>query len=189
MRRLSFNHLRVDFQAHGRHANWILNPVLIVDRIRTRNDVENFVVRRRGHGLRRFDHSIAIVLFYFAVGFGDRHNAMTFDRSDVRAVDRDRREIVHRAQIESDDVDFLQVAIMTHVKLTGSRHAERVLAEWASMHRRFVKVMPRDYKRALAELATREQNAPLSGAAAPARGMPAGGRLEPVSMSARPARG
>jgi len=65
--------------------------------------------------------------------------------------------------IESDDVDFLQVAIMTHVKLTGSRHAERVLAEWASMHRRFVKVMPRDYKRALAQLATREQDAPMSG--------------------------
>jgi glutamate synthase (ferredoxin) len=91
--------------------------------------------------------------------------------------------------IESDDVDFLRAAIMTHVKLTGSRHAERVLAEWASMHRRFVKVMPRDYKRALAELATREQNAPLSGAMAPARATPAGGRLEPVSMSARPARG
>jgi len=90
--------------------------------------------------------------------------------------------------IESDDVDFLQVAIRTHVKLTGSPHAERVLAEWASMHRRFVKVMPRDYKRALAELATREQDAPMSGVTA-SRATPAGGRLEPVSMSARPTHG
>jgi len=72
--------------------------------------------------------------------------------------------------IESDDVDFLQVAIMTHVRLTGSRHAERLLAEWASMHRRFVKVMPRDYKRALAELATREQDAPMSGVMAASAG-------------------
>jgi glutamate synthase (ferredoxin) len=72
--------------------------------------------------------------------------------------------------IESDDVDFLQVAIMMHVKLTGSRHAERVLAEWASLHRRFVKVMPRDYKRALAELATREQDAPMSGVMAASAG-------------------
>jgi glutamate synthase domain-containing protein 3 len=87
--------------------------------------------------------------------------------------------------IESDDIAFLQVAIRTHVKLTGSRHAERVLAEWASMHRRFVKVMPRDYKRALAELATREQDAPNSGVmAASAGAAQAGGWLEAVPMSA-----
>ena len=92
--------------------------------------------------------------------------------------------------IESDDVDFLQVAIMTHVKLTGSRHAERVLAEWASMHRRFVKVMPRDYKRALAELATREQDAPMS-AAGSVGGHRAGGRLvgSGAEVSARPTHG
>jgi glutamate synthase (NADPH) large chain len=91
--------------------------------------------------------------------------------------------------IESDDVDFLQAAIATHAKVTDSPHAKRVLAEWASMHRRFVKVMPRDYKRALAELATREQNAPLSGVAASARATPAGGRFEPVTMSAKSTRG
>ena len=56
--------------------------------------------------------------------------------------------------IDADDVDFVQVAIMKHVTLTGSRYAERLLADWASLHRQFVKVMPRDYKRALAEQAT-----------------------------------
>jgi len=91
--------------------------------------------------------------------------------------------------IESEDVDFLQAAIATHAKVTGSPHAKRVLAEWASMHRRFVKVMPRDYKRALAELAAREQNAPLSGVAASARGVATGGRFEPVTMSAKSSRG
>jgi glutamate synthase (ferredoxin) len=90
--------------------------------------------------------------------------------------------------IESDDVDFLKAAIRTHVQLTGSPHAERVLAEWPLMHRQFVKVMPRDYKRALAELAAREQNAPAAGVVT-SRATPAGSRLEPVSMSARPTRG
>jgi len=80
--------------------------------------------------------------------------------------------------IESDDVDFVQAAIKAHVSLTGSAHAQRVLAEWESMHRRFVKVMPRDYKRALAELAARELNAQVLDAAS--RATPAGSRLEPV---------
>ena len=70
--------------------------------------------------------------------------------------------------------------------LTGSPHAQRVLAEWESMHRRFVKVMPRDYKRALAELATRELNAQVLDVAA-SRATPAGSRLEPVG--AEPTRG
>ncbi len=52
--------------------------------------------------------------------------------------------------IEAEDVDFVQVAIMKHVTYTGSRHAERLLADWASLQKRIVKVMPREYKRVLA---------------------------------------
>jgi glutamate synthase (NADPH/NADH) large chain len=42
---------------------------------------------------------------------------------------------------------------MKHATLTGSRYAESLLADWASVQRRMVKVMPREYKRALAEQA------------------------------------
>ena len=59
---------------------------------------------------------------------------------------------------ESDDVDFVQVAMMKHVTLTGSRHAGHLLDDWASLQRRFVKVMPREYKKALA--ADAKRNAP-----------------------------
>jgi len=52
--------------------------------------------------------------------------------------------------IDADDIDFVQVAIMKHVTHTGSRYAERLLAEWSAVQHRFVKVMPREYKRALA---------------------------------------
>ncbi|MGE0445791.1 MAG: glutamate synthase large subunit [Vicinamibacterales bacterium] len=52
--------------------------------------------------------------------------------------------------IEADDIDFVQVAIMKHVTYTGSRHAEALLHDWAGLQRRIVKVMPREYKKALA---------------------------------------
>jgi glutamate synthase domain-containing protein 3 len=56
---------------------------------------------------------------------------------------------------EPDDIDFLQVAIMKHATLTGSRYAEQLLADWPALQRRIVKVMPREYKRALAEQAAK----------------------------------
>jgi glutamate synthase (ferredoxin) len=52
--------------------------------------------------------------------------------------------------VEPDDVDFVQVAIMKHVTYTGSRYAQDLLSDWASLQKRLVKVMPREYKRVLA---------------------------------------
>jgi glutamate synthase domain-containing protein 3 len=63
--------------------------------------------------------------------------------------------------IDSDDIDFVQVAMMKHVTLTGSRYAEALLQDWASLQRRLVKVMPREYKKALAAEATRRANMAL----------------------------
>ena len=56
---------------------------------------------------------------------------------------------------ETDDIDFVQVAMMKHVTLTGSRYAGHLLEDWASLQRRFVKVMPREFKKALAAEAKR----------------------------------
>ncbi len=57
--------------------------------------------------------------------------------------------------IEAEDIDFVQVAIMKHVTLTGSRYAETLLQDWGTLHQQIVKVMPREYKKALAAEATR----------------------------------
>jgi len=57
--------------------------------------------------------------------------------------------------VDSEDIDFLRVAIMKHLTYTGSRYAEGLLADFAAVRRRVVKVMPREYKRALAEQAAR----------------------------------
>ena len=44
--------------------------------------------------------------------------------------------------------------------LTGSAYVEGLLTDWAGLQRRIVKVMPREYKRVLAEQARREREAP-----------------------------
>jgi glutamate synthase (ferredoxin) len=71
---------------------------------------------------------------------------------------RCNREMVDLETLsEPDDIDFLQVAIMKHVTLTGSRYAEQLLSDWAALQRQMVKVMPREYKRALAEQAKKRE--------------------------------
>ena len=52
--------------------------------------------------------------------------------------------------IEADDLDFVLVQLMKHATYTGSRYAERLIAEWKQLRHKVVKVMPREYKKALA---------------------------------------
>jgi glutamate synthase (ferredoxin) len=76
---------------------------------------------------------------------------------------RCNREMVDLEPVtDAEDLDFLRVAIMKHLTYTGSMHAERLLSDFDIVRRHMVKVMPREYKRALAEQAKRrEQKEPL----------------------------
>ena len=56
---------------------------------------------------------------------------------------------------DADDLTFVHVALMKHVTYTGSRYAARLLEDWPMLQRRIVKIMPREYKRALAAEAAR----------------------------------
>jgi glutamate synthase domain-containing protein 3 len=51
------------------------------------------------------------------------------------------------------DIRALRELLTRHLRHTGSANADRVLRQWERMVPRFVKVMPRDYKRVLAERA------------------------------------
>ena len=51
--------------------------------------------------------------------------------------------------VADDDVLLLQHLLTRHMKLTGSAVAKKLLAQWNDTRSRFVKVMPRDYKRVL----------------------------------------
>jgi glutamate synthase domain-containing protein 3 len=65
-------------------------------------------------------------------------------------------EMVYLEEVEDDeDKALLRRMLEDHYRYTGSANAERVLAAWDEMLPRFVKVMPRDFKRVLAERAAR----------------------------------
>ena len=56
------------------------------------------------------------------------------------------------AVTENEDVKFLWAYIERHVKFTGSQYAAEILRSWDEMLPRFVKVMPMDYRKALAKI-------------------------------------
>ncbi len=62
-------------------------------------------------------------------------------------------ELVGFDPLEDDDIAILRALVEEHLERTGSTVAAQVLANWDDELARFVKVMPHDYKRALAEIA------------------------------------
>jgi len=70
---------------------------------------------------------------------------------------RCNRELVDFEEIEEADAIELRSLVAEHEARTGSTVAARVLRDWEALLGSFVKVMPRDYKRALAELAEAEK--------------------------------
>ncbi len=50
---------------------------------------------------------------------------------------------------EAEDIALVRGLIRRHVDYTGSAYARTILADWIDVQPRFVKVMPRDYKRVL----------------------------------------
>jgi glutamate synthase (ferredoxin) len=65
---------------------------------------------------------------------------------------RVNKEMVELEPLDQGDIEYLKGRIEKHVEYTDSGRGKEILANWASEQGRFVKVMPIDYKRALAEL-------------------------------------
>ncbi len=81
--------------------------------------------------------------------------AYVYDK-DRRFEDRCNLELVELEELTAEDVTEVQDLIKEHVARTGSLVGRNLLASWdRGAGERFVKVMPRDYRRALAELAGR----------------------------------
>jgi glutamate synthase (NADPH) large chain len=73
---------------------------------------------------------------------------------------RCNHELVELESLETDDdVEFVRSMLRRHVQYTNSGRAVRLLADWLEERARFVKVIPRDYKRVLlAEATARAEN-------------------------------
>ncbi len=74
-----------------------------------------------------------------------------------RFAGRCNTELVDQEELTDEDSEEVRSLIKEHAQRTGSLVARNILADWErGARQRFIKVMPRDYKRALAERAERE---------------------------------
>ena len=62
-------------------------------------------------------------------------------------------EMVELEPLDDGDAEYVRTRIERHVEHTGSTRGRAILDSWSGERGRFVKVMPTDYKRAIAELA------------------------------------
>ena len=92
--------------------------------------------------------------------FVRRCNAAMVDLEPVLAESEQQgklgREYWHHG--EADEL-ILRRLIERHAKHTGSKRAQQILDQWASWRGRFVKVFPKEYRRALGELAAAHNKA------------------------------
>ncbi|HEY5075968.1 MAG TPA: glutamate synthase subunit alpha, partial [Acidimicrobiia bacterium] len=126
---------------------------LVGERFCVRNSGATAVVEGVGdHGCEYMTGGRAVILGptgrNFAAGMSGGF-AFVFD-PDRSLFLRVNREMVDLDVLDDDeDVDWLRGVISTHLEVTGSPVAERLLSDWWKNVRQFTKIFPKDYKRVL----------------------------------------
>jgi glutamate synthase (NADPH/NADH) large chain len=132
---------------------------------------ERFCVRNSGvkavvegvgdHGCEYMTGGVAVVLGQtgrnFAAGMSGGV-AFVYDK-EKRFADYCNMELVDFDTFDLEDLELLQRMISNHYDFTGSTVARAILDDWQTAQKRFVKVMPRDYKRVLEERKAKLQEA------------------------------
>jgi glutamate synthase (ferredoxin) len=123
------------------------------ERFAVRNSGAHAVVEGVGdHGCEYMTGGRVIVLGHTGRNFAAGMSGGVAYVLDV-AGDFQRRcnhELVDLEPLEHvEDIELVRSLVERHVKYTGSEHGARVLNAWSRCAAMFVKVMPRDYKRAL----------------------------------------
>jgi glutamate synthase (NADPH/NADH) large chain len=85
--------------------------------------------------------------------FAKRCNLSMVTLEKVESADKPA-QVQHLGQ---PDEAILRGLIEKHVAYTGSEYAQELLQNWTTTRGKFVKVMPNEYKRALAEMAIAAQ--------------------------------
>ncbi|WP_319429093.1 glutamate synthase large subunit [Mycobacterium sp. RTGN5] len=67
-------------------------------------------------------------------------------------------EMVELERLDADDIEWLRDMLVAHVDATDSAVGQRILSDWESQLKHFVKVMPRDYRSVLTAIAEAERN-------------------------------
>jgi glutamate synthase (NADPH/NADH) large chain len=123
------------------------------ERFAVRNSGAHAVVEGVGdHGCEYMTGGRVIVLGHTGRNFAAGMSGGVAYVLDV-AGDFQRRcnhELVDLEPLEhAEDIELVRSLVERHVNYTGSEHGARVLSSWSRSAAMFVKVMPRDYKRAL----------------------------------------
>jgi glutamate synthase (NADPH) large chain len=144
------------------------------ERFCVRNSGAKVVVESCGdHGCEYMTGGKAIVLGEIGRNFAAGMSggvAYIWD-PQAKAAARINKEMVDLEEItEAEEAITLKGLIEKHYEYTGSASAKDILADWKNSLSKFIKVMPRDYKRAMADLAMEKsagQSAPTEGVGAP----------------------
>ena len=126
---------------------------------------ERFAVRNSGalavvegvgdHGCEYMTGGVVIVLGptgrNFAAGISGGI-AYVYDK-ERRLRERCNLDLVDLEELTEEDETQVKALVAEHVARTGSMVGRNLLASWERTRERFVKVMPRDYRRALEERA------------------------------------
>ena len=64
---------------------------------------------------------------------------------------RCNKDMVDLEALDEEDMDFVRGLIERHREYTGSTVAEAILVQWPDVAGKFIKVFPKDFKRALKE--------------------------------------
>ena len=122
------------------------------ERFAVRNSGASAVVEGVGdHGCEYMTGGRVVVLGStgrnFAAGMSGGVAFVLDEKGDFRT--RCNLGMVDLEPLDEDDAEEVKDLIMRHIRYTRSALAERVLIHWEEFQPRFVKIMPRDYKRAL----------------------------------------
>jgi glutamate synthase (ferredoxin) len=133
------------------------------ERFCVRNSGANVIVEGVGdHGCEYMTGGRAVILGRtgrnFAAGMsGGVAYVLDTDSQFERRCNREMVDL--EPLVDEDDLEFVHVMLMKHITYTGSRYVAQLLDEWPQLQRRIVKVMPREYKKALAAEAERNSAA------------------------------
>ena len=92
--------------------------------------------------------------------FGKRCNTAMVDLEPVLSESEQQGKLAgHLWHLGQSDESILKDMVEGHAKLTGSRRAKEILEKWNDYRARFIKICPKEYRRALGELAAAQKKA------------------------------
>ncbi len=134
------------------------------ERFAVRNSGVKTVVEGIGdHGCEYMTGGVVVILGNtgknFAAGMSGGM-AFVFDENG-HFPKRVNREMVDLDPLSIEDFEVLKKLIENHFSYTNSKKAKMILDDWENQKARFIKVMPRDYKRVLEKRKKQKKEAPV----------------------------